>query len=264
MIETHPLDAAATVADPAAIFAEFAAASAAARERFAGHHAIRYGSAALETLDIFPAEPGAPLAIFIHGGYWRRLDKDDFSFVAAGLVPLGVSVATLNYGLAPQTPLGEIVAQCRRGVAWLAHNAERFAFDASRISVFGHSAGGHLAAMCAVARPVHALITLSGLHDLVPVQQSFVNEWLRLDEAQARTLSPIAYAPARACPVFATAGERESDAFKAQGCALVEAWSAHGCPAHYADSPGDNHFTICRRLEQPNDPLTQRIAALVT
>jgi len=90
---------------------------------------------------------------------------------------------------------------------------------------------------------------LSGLHDLLP-------------EAEARALSPIHAAPPRACNVFATAGECESAAFKAQGRAIVDAWAARGCAGEYADSPGDNHFTICQRLAHPADPLTQRIAAL--
>jgi arylformamidase len=263
MVNLHPLDAAGTVADPSAVFARYAAASASTRERLAVKRNLAYGPSTLETLDVFPAVAGAPLAVFIHGGYWRRLDKDDMSFVADGLVPLGISVASINYGLAPQTPLAQIVAQCRRALAWLVANAAPFDIDAQRISVFGHSAGGHLAAMCAVERPVRSVVTLSGLHDLVPVQQSFANEWLGIDEATARALSPITYAPAVPCALFASAGERESDAFKAQGQAIVDAWSAHGCRAEYADSPGDNHFTICERLADPGDALTQRIAALI-
>jgi arylformamidase len=263
MADIHPLDAAATVPDPAVIYAKFAATSAAARERFAGRCDLAYGASPQETLDLFTAGAGAPLAIFIHGGYWRRLAKDDFSFVAAGFVPLGISVASLNYALAPQTPLREIVAQCRRAVTWLAANAERLAVDRQRISVFGHSAGGHLAAMCAVDGPVRSVITLSGLHDLIPIRQSFVNEWLGLDDDEARALSPIRYAPAAPCNLLALAGERESDAFKDQGRAIVDAWSAHGCAANYADSPGDDHFTICQRLNDPADPLVARIAALV-
>jgi arylformamidase len=159
-------------------------------------------------------------------------------------------------------PLAAIVAQCRSAVAWLRANAAALGFDPDRLSVAGHSAGGHLAAMCAVDAPAHALVTLSGLHDLVPVQRSFVNEWLSIDEAAARNLSPIAHRPARACPVFATAGERESAAFKAQGQAIVESWSAFGCSAEYADSAGDDHFSICRRLADPADTLTQQLASL--
>jgi arylformamidase len=190
MTDIHPLNAAATVADIDAIFRDYASTSERARAQFAIERNLAYGPTALETLDFFAAAPGAPLVVFIHGGYWRRMDKDDVSFVAAGLVPLGISVATLNYGLAPQVPLAAIVAQCRSAVAWLRANAAALGFDPDRLSVAGHSAGGHLAAMCAVDAPAHALVTLSGLHDLVPVQRSFVNEWLNIDEAAARSSQP--------------------------------------------------------------------------
>jgi arylformamidase len=264
LMAAHPLDAAATVPDLAAVFAAYAERSAAARARHAAQCDLAYGNDPMERLDFFDAGPGAPLTAFIHGGYWRRLDKGDFSYIADGLIPHGVSFASINYALAPQTPLAEIVAQCRRAVAWLSANAKQLGFDAQRITVVGHSAGGHLAAMAAVAHPVHAVVSLSGLHDLIPVQQSFVNEWIALDEATARALSPIAHPPARPCLVYATAGERESDAFHAQGRALVDAWRPYGCAAVYEDSPGDNHFTICDRLGRPDDPLTRRIAGLAS
>jgi arylformamidase len=262
MIEPHPLDAAATVPDVTPFFREYAETSAAARERFAVKRNLMYGAGLMERLDFFPAAPGAPLVAFIHGGYWRRLDKDDFSFLAQGFIPHGISFASINYALAPETPLHEIVAQSRRAVAWLYANAGILAVDSDRVIVMGHSAGGHLAAMAAVALPVCAVVTLSGLHDLVPVQQSFANEWLNLDLDEARMLSPISHAPVRPCAVYASAGERESDAFKAQGRALVDAWAPYGSVARYADSPGDNHFTICNRVRDPADPLTQAIAAL--
>jgi len=262
MPTAHPLDAAATVSDLAAVFASYAERSALTRTRHTVVRDIAYGGGPMERLDFFGAGAGAPLAAFMHGGYWRRLDKDDFSFIADGLVPHGVAFASINYALAPQTPLHAIIAQCRRAIAWLTENAAALGIDARRISVVGHSAGGHLAAMAAVAHPVHAVVTLSGLHDLVPVQQSFVNEWIGLDDAAARELSPIAYPPARPCPVYATAGERESEAFHAQGRAPVDAWRRYGCDAEYEQSPGDNHFTICDRLGDPHDPLTRRLIAL--
>jgi arylformamidase len=199
---------------------------------------------------------------FFHGGYWRRLDKSDFSFVAAGLVPLGVSVAAINYGLVPETPLPEIVSQCRRAIAWLTANAGELQVDPERISALGHSAGGHLAAMTAVAFGLRSEVSISGLHDLLPVQQSFANEWLRLDERQARALSPVAHPPIGRVPVFATAGELESEAFKLQSRSLVDAWAPLGCPAEYAESPGDDHFSICLRLRNPADGLTRRVASL--
>ena len=115
---------------------------------------LRYGPSADETLDLVVPHTGAPLLVWFHGGYWRRFHKDDNTFVARGLGPHGIATAIVNYSLAPAAPLEEIVAQARRAVGWLRENARWHGADPSRIVVAGHSAGGHLAAMCAVDAPV--------------------------------------------------------------------------------------------------------------
>lgn len=223
---------------------------------------LAYGNEPIERLDFFSAGAGTPLVVVIHGGYWRLLYKDDYSFVARGLVPLGISVASINYGLTPETPVRTIVDQCRRAVSWLSSQAAALRFDPERVSVLGHSAGGHLAAMTAVTTAMHSLITIGGVHDLVPVQQSFANEWMRLDEQQARELSPVAHAPARSLPVLAVVGDLESAAYKEQSKALINAWTPFDCPGEYMELAGDNHYSIILRLCDPTDTLSQKIAAL--
>jgi arylformamidase len=259
----HPLDAVGSVADIGAYNERFLRESAAARAEFAMEADLAYGESAAETLDFFPAGPGAPLAIFFHGGYWARRDKREFSYIARGLVPHGIAIANVNYGLAPATPLREIVAQARRAARWCRANLARFDADPAHISVLGHSAGGHLATMCAIDGPFHAVASISGLHDLEPVRDSFANDWLHLDPAEAAALSPISHAPIAGCRLFATAGTNESDAFQAQSHAIVDAWSKHGVPAEYEDSAGDDHFSICFRLLDPDDHLTRKIAGLL-
>jgi arylformamidase len=255
-----PLNAAVTVPDLDVVLRSWRAWSDAVRSE--PHETLHYGPSADETLDLFVPQRGAPLVIFFHGGYWRRLHKDDLTFVARGLTPHGVAVAIVNYSLAPAVPIETIVAQAQRSVAWLRGNAGTFGADATRLVVAGHSAGGHLAAMCAVDAPVAAVVTLSGLHDLRAVARSFANEWLMLDDARAAAVSPTLLAPAAPCIVDASAGERESAAFHAQGRDFADAWRAHGCEAGYADSPGDDHFSLCGRLHDPDDALVVRIAAL--
>ena len=151
---------------------------------------------------------GAPLVVFFHGGYWRRLHKDDATFVARGFAPHGVATAIVNYGLAPAVPLETIVAQARRSVAWLRDARGGPGADPTRLVVAGHSAGGHLAAMCAVDAPVAGVATLSGLHDLRPLRASMVQEWLQLDEPRAAAMSPALLAPAAPTRVLAWAGTR--------------------------------------------------------
>lgn len=243
------------------MFARWKAASAAVRETMPCELNISYGPTEDETLDLFLAAPGAPLAIYFHGGYWRALHKDDSSYVARGLVPLGCTVAVVNYALVPLVQLDAIVAQARRAVAFLRDNVARRSYDASRIVTVGHSAGGHLAAMAAVTTAVRGVATISGLHDLVPIQRSFTNDWLGLTLEEARALSPIAHPPAAAVRIFATAGERESKSFKAQGRTLLAAWQPYGAVGMYEDGLGDDHFTIAERLTDPGDPLCRKIVA---
>ena len=257
-----PLNEAAAVGDGPAACTQYAAASALARERVKHVMDLAYGDDPVERLDFFSAGTDTPLVVVIHGGYWRLLYKEDYSFVAQGLVPLGVSVASINYGLTPETSVRTIVEQCRRAVSWIASQANYLRFDSNRISIVGHSAGGHLAAMAAVTTPVQSLVTIGGVHDLVPVQQSFANEWMRLDEREARDLSPVSHAPLRPLPVLAVVGDCESEAYKMQAKALIDAWAPYGCRCEYLEVQGDNHYSIILRLRDPLDALSQRIAAV--
>ena len=261
MNEPDPLDPSATVADTAPFFAAWRAWSDAMRPSLTARD-VPYGPSAEETLDLAVPRPGAPLIVFFHGGYWRRLHKDDSTYVVAGFRPHDLAVAVVNYALAPAVTLEEIVAQARRSLRWLRERAGDFGVDASRIVVCGHSAGGQLAAMCAVDAPVHAVASISGLHDLRPVARSFAQPWLRLDDARAAALSPALLAPAAPTRVLAATGACETAAFREQGRALPDAWQRYGCEARYEETAGDDHFTIVSRLHDPADALTARISAL--
>jgi arylformamidase len=256
-----PYDTKATVADPEVYFRRWREMSDDVRAHTLHARDLRFGPSADETLDLVVPHTGAPLLVWFHGGYWRRFHKDDNTFVARGLAPHGIATAIVNYSLAPAVPLEEIVAQARRAVAWLRENARWHGADPSRIVVAGHSAGGHLAAMCAVEAPVGGVVTLSGLHDLRPVLP-YANDWLQLDQTRAEALSPFLLAPAAPTTVIARAGERETYAFKDQAADFAEAWRARDCETSSGVTEGDNHFTIIERLADPNDPLTVHTADL--
>ena len=122
--------------------------SAAARARLDCRLDVAYGSTPAETLDLFPsAAPGSPVVMFIHGGYWRALSSKEFSFVAGGLVPHGITVAVMNYALCPAVTIAEITRQSHAAVAWLAENAWRFSGDPTNLFAAGHSAGGQQVGM---------------------------------------------------------------------------------------------------------------------
>ena len=219
-------------------------------------HDVSYGPHPEERLDLFPV-PGkadAPLFVFVHGGYWRGLAKEDSVFMVKSFTELGISVASINYQLAPQARLEEIVAQCRRALAWLYLNGAESGVDVSRIVVAGSSAGAHLAAMmlapdwqAALGMPEDAIkagVLVSGLFDLSPVQQTTPNEWLKLDVQQAVALSPLRMLPAKDVRLLIATAELDTDEFKRQSLSYADACRKHGCEVHYFEAANRNHFDI--------------------
>lgn len=228
---------------------------------------IAYGAAEREKFDFFPAQPGAPLHIFIHGGYWRALDKADFSYPAAAFGAAGIAYAAINYPLAPRASLDGIVASVRQAVAWLVDHAGELGVDPAGFSLSGHSAGGHLTAMV-LADPalprgaVRAAAPISGLYDLEPIRLSYLNGELGLDAAAARRNSPIHAAPAVRCPVLLAVGGRESPEFQRQQESFAEAWRGHCAGLETMIADGDDHFTIVRHLGRPDSALFRAVAHL--
>ena len=255
MIPEHP-----------AIFARWAEQSAATRRTRACLLDLPYGESAAERFDLFPARhDAAPLLVFIHGGYWRSLDKGDFSWIAPPYTAHGVSVALINYGLAPRVPMEEIVRQTLRALAWLYRNGDRLGFDPERITLVGHSAGAHLTAMAMAALwPVFGAdlpatlvkggVAVSGLYDLQPLLHApFVNQDLKLDAARARALSPIRLPAATRAPLLTAVGALESSEFRRQNTLIAQAW-----PGNFrgdVPAPAMNHLTVCDALADPQHAL---------
>ncbi|ACL56204.1 alpha/beta hydrolase [Methylobacterium nodulans] len=253
-------------------YARYLAASARARAGLARIPDLAYDPVSGEVLDLYPAGPGSPLFLWIHGGYWRALSKDDNAFAALGLVPKGISVAVLNYGLAPAVSLDEIVRQTRTAAAWLHGNAGRFGLDGRRLHVGGSSAGGHLGGMllaegwpAAFGLPrdvVASALLLSGLMDLEPLIHTHINAWMKLDLATARRNSPLRLIPAQSdALLLASVGGLESAAFKEQTAAFADAWEAAGHPTRRIAMPGHHHFDIALSLSEPDGVLARAVAA---
>lgn len=258
----HQYNNAATVPDPNLFFDEYRKKSEEARATLDSRLDEVFGPAAEERLDIFPAGiDGAPTWIFIHGGFWRRLHKDDFSFTASALVPAGVSVAVVNYALAPAVSLAEIVRQSRAATAWVREHAHEWGGDPRRIFVGGHSAGGQLAGMIGAHDDVAGITSISGVHDLEPILLSNVNEWLRIGPEDVERFSPASNLPERALPLIAAVGTKETDEFRRQNALYATAWRSRGYPVHEIEMPGYNHYTMVLDLADPDSTLTQAIIA---
>jgi len=220
---------------------------------------IPYGGAAGQTLDLFPVQSGAhgdvPLLVFIHGGYWRSLDKSDFSYVAPPFTHAGAAVAVINYRLVPGVPLEEVVRDTLMAVTWCYLHAGHYGANPHHLYVAGHSAGGHLAAMMLAAQwprwhgalppeVVRGALAVSGLYDLEPLRYAqFLNSDLKLDAKRALALSPALMPPATHAPLITAVGGNESSEFKRQSQFLAQQWKSVFLKD--VPMPGFDHFSIC-------------------
>jgi arylformamidase len=230
---------------------------------------LSYGDTPRQTLDLFLSRGGenAPLAIFIHGGWWRSLDSSMFSQMARGPNERGVSVAVVGYDLCPNVTIAEIIAQMHRACGFLWQRFGR------RMTAYGHSAGGHLAATLvatdwgalypkAPADLVPTGYAISGVFDLTPLTGISVNQDLRLDAAEARKVSPLFW-PVAASRIFdATVGGLESNEFKRQSRTFAQAWQRAGARTRYEEFAGANHFTAIDPLSDPQSDMTGRVVEL--
>lgn len=227
---------------------------------------VPYGPHAMEKMDLFmPAGASRACLMFIHGGYWRALDKKDHSFVAAELVRHGVTVAVPNYALCPAVTVEEIVRQVLQACAWLYRNGTNFGAPLGNLYVSGHSAGGHLTAMAMAAifpvfRPdlpkkvVRGGLAISGVYDLRDiVNVPSVNNDVRLKPAPAEKVSPLFYPPATDAPLYLAAGGRELAPFIEQQAALAAKWKK--VVAAEIPCPNDHHFSILDGLADPSSAL---------
>ncbi len=260
----------ARVPEHAAHFAAWARDSAVARQQQLCGLDLPYGNGPNETLDIFPASrPEAPVLVFIHGGWWRSLDKADHSFIAPAFTQAGACVVLPNYALCPAVTVPDITLQMVRALAWTWRHVAQHGGDPARITVVGHSAGGHLATMLlacawpAVApdlpkRLVKNALSISGLYDLDVVRRiPLLKADLRLTPAQVKKASP-AWLPRPAHGQLATVvGADESAEFIRHNGLMRAAWGARRVPVCEA-LPGLNHFSVVAALAQP----THRLHAL--
>jgi arylformamidase len=249
--------------DPGPFIAEYAARSALARRELPWR-AFPYGTNDSERLHFFPATTaGAPLLVFVHGGYWQELTEADSSFAAADTLKQGCAFAAMGYGLAPTYRLDEITAMVRKGVRWLYDNAAELGIDAHRIVLVGHSAGAQLAAMSLDVAPVRAAVLLSGLYDLKPLLRTSIGPAIRLTADEAERNSPVTTLRHGMPPLLAAYGADETAGFAVQQELLVAAANEAGVPVDTVVVHRRNHFDLPLGLADPADPLGQRVLAVL-
>ena len=256
----------ARIAQHPQIFQRWAADSMRARDRLRPLLDLNYGDGPNETLDVFPSvTAGAPVLVFIHGGWWRSLDKRDHSFLAPPFVARGTTVVLPNYALCPSVNIETIALQMVRALVWTYRHAVAFGGDPRRIVVGGHSAGGHLAAMLLCCRwpevghdlsprLVKSALAVSGVFDLEPLRRTpFLQADLRLTLAAVRRLSPVRFPPPEG-ELFALVGGDESEEFLRQNQSIRQAWGPRAVPV-CESLPGANHLDVLDGMADPQGRL---------
>lgn len=259
------------VPDAETHLAAYAARAAAARARLSGRLDIAYGEAPGERLDVFAPEDAsrASIQVFIHGGYWRALDKSDFSHLAEPLVAAGAVAVLVNYDLCPAVRLDAIVREVRNAIRWVYENAASFGGDPARLFVSGHSAGAHLAAMAmahdwaAEGLPgdaIKGVFAVSGVYELAPVTRISVNAEIGLDLDCALRNSPTLRPPGPVAPLVIAVGGDEPAGWIAQSEDFYAACRKRGVDCRFMRVPGVHHFTILDRLADGESALFRALA----
>jgi arylformamidase len=225
---------------------------------------IPYASHPRARLDVFHATTPRAVLIFFHGGYWRALEKSIFSFIAAPFVDAGISVVMPQYPLAPEATITDITEHARSAVSWVQSST----LAPLPIIVSGHSAGGHLAAMCALDDKLHAnisgMIPISGLFDLVPLCKTNVNVDVRMDEETAGAMSPARLRHDHATPALVMVGGDETDGFKWQTRHYAGVLNAVGARVQVLEAPGLNHFTILNPLADATTKIHREVMSFIS
>ncbi|MFJ3048019.1 alpha/beta hydrolase [Herbaspirillum chlorophenolicum] len=227
---------------------------------------VPYGGDPLQTFDFFPASAnGRPLVLYIHGGYWRSLDKNLFSHLALPYLQANINVALINYRLAPQVRIDAIAVDCATALQHLHAKAGALGFDADAIWLMGHSAGGHLATLIGALGPVpvKGVCGISGIYDLEPVRLSYLNEIMHLSPDNAVQASPIRLLPPSGVKTLLCTGGLESDEFRRQRDAYAASLRQSDHSVAIAEAPGAHHLSIIDVAADAGSALTRAMLAMV-
>jgi len=259
------------LSDPTAPAKHYVTQSALARQSLRCVLDVPYGPTLAETLDIFPADvPNAPVFVFLHGGYWRAFSSKEFSCVALGLQPLGITTVVVNYALCPFVTLDEITRQVRAAVAWTHRHIAGYGGDPARVALGGHSAGAHLTAMCLQTRwvedyglpadPLAAAVLVSGIYDIAPLRYSYLQPMIQLDEGIIRRNSPMFGVRSCTTPIWINWGSEETPEFARQASSFLAAWQDAGNAGEISALPGADHYIGIHGFEDPVSSLSQWLA----
>jgi arylformamidase len=254
-----------TVADAGIYLREYADRTRGAKASLLCHENLCYGDGTDDRLDLYPAAANAataaPVLVFIHGGDWRALSKNDSGFAAPAFTASGAVFVALDFTLVPASTLPAMGAQVRRALVWLSQNVAAYGGDPARIHIAGHSSGANLVGQCLMAQPagvngagpelIKSALMISGLGDLEPVRLSFRNQQLNLTPEVVSRASLLHQQPGTHCPLLVAVGEKETEDYRRQSRELAEYWRSHGNAATLLELKGRHHFDAVLEWADP-------------
>ncbi|GHF87620.1 alpha/beta hydrolase [Thalassotalea marina] len=238
---------------------------------------LSYGASPEQTLDLFIPNANVQsqhkLMVYIHGGYWQELSKEESCFAAGNFQQHGIHFAVINYTLAPKATLSEIVAENRRALAWLFHHAHEFGYQADEIYLAGSSAGAHLVTLMALtdwhqhfgieSQFIKGICAVSGIYDLTPIQQTYINEPLQLSQQDVSVFSPLLtkefLTKFTQCKTIIALGENETQEFKRQSLEFYQMVCTQQKNCEFKQIASRNHFDVILDLADSKSWLFQQV-----
>jgi arylformamidase len=222
---------------------------------------IPYGDRERTRIDLYPARDTlAPCLVFLHGGYWQRNSRDLFAMLVEGMAAHGWSVAIPGYSLAPEATLTEIVQEIPLALDWLAANGPARGI-AGPVVLAGWSAGAQLAALALDHPLVAAGLVISGVFDLAPIRDTWLNIALKLTDEEIATLSPLRLPMVQKRLAIAY-GSAELPALVWDSKKFYDTRKAAGAPGELFVVAGADHFTILEELRRADGALAKLALAL--
>lgn len=259
------------------VIPDWIARSEAARQELNGVLDVRYGEGEKQKLDIFTCgNSSAATLVYFHGGYWQRGDKSLYSFLAKPFVTSGVNVIVVGYDLCPAVTITRISEEAREAMAYIWRNADQLEINRDRLTVMGHSAGGHITQMMmgtdwkkyGADLPhdlVRSGIPVSPLSLLEPVRLTLnLNSGIRMDAAEAEAESPMLnHHPVTNAPQLVVVGGAETEEFHRQSQMYIDAFSTSDRPMEMYIVPGVDHFDELNVLADPDSPFFKKTMSIL-
>ena len=256
-----------TVPDVSLYLNDYAARTLQAKAQLRTTENLRYGDQTDELLDMYPAsQPNAPVLVYLHGGDWRTLSKEDSGFAAPAFVAQGAAVVVPDFTLVPHATLPGMGEQVLRALVWLQKNVAAHGGDPERIHIAGHSSGANLVGQLLMTAPddlIKSAVFISGLGDLEPVRLSFRNEKLQLTPEVAAQVSLLKHQLGRVCPMLVVVGQNETEDYRRQSRDVADHWRSRGNACELFELPGRHHFDAVLEWADPQSALFRASCALM-